>query len=61
MAVEYKNADLMVTLVRDEGILLCAVSGCAEALGSPLAPAALGWVLVDGWWYCPSHVPEVVS
>lgn len=53
---EYKNPDRVVEMVREEGVLLCGVSGCPAALASPLVPLANGWKLQHGWWLCSEHI-----
>lgn len=55
---EFKNPDTAATLVREEGVLLCGIRGCAAALGSPLVPVVHGWQLRHGWWLCPDHKDE---
>lgn len=53
-----KNADLIVHLVREESLLLCAVLDCQNtlSLATAPAPADVGWSLEHGWWFCAQHV-----
>lgn len=54
---ELKRADLVVPLLRESGVLLCA-DLCCPSTTTDLAPGqTAGWMLVRGWWYCPQHIP----
>jgi len=56
--IERKPAGLLVDLLRTTDVLLCAVRRCPAGINHP-SPGNVGWVLREGWWYCPEHyTPE---